>query len=171
MSKSAIKTLVAVVSLLIGTGLIVGYVVSHGRPSVQLSPDQVYYLDLKTGKLFPGSAQQLAPIDAPSGAGNGVSAFVYACEACDAASMQIGYVEKYSDSGKETYARVRELGPDAPADLTAMVDRERFVALPPEAGQEAQWASMATPQGQMIAEQFRTACGEKKLPRRCNPSQ
>ncbi len=168
-SKSKIKLAAAALMLLIGVTMLVNHV-AVGPDVVVARPEQAYFFDLQTGALYTAPIDTLSPTDAPSGADNGVRAIVYTCGTCDEGQQKIGYLQMMSPRGKEIYVHVHELGPDVTPDLVTQLEQESFVALPPEAGGEPQWVNIATPQEDWIMQSYRSACGEKGRPRRCNPS-
>jgi hypothetical protein len=167
-----IKITAAAIMLLLGITLLVFR--GTGRSAaIEPAPDLAWFYDLETGELFADKAAALPPIDAPSGANNGVGAVVYACGSCDEDEQRIGYVQQYSDEGRRAMAQLQQLRDaeaDIPVQLNETLDRERYVALPPASGSPPQWASLASPQGQQIASQYMTACGEGTQPRLCPPS-
>lgn len=171
--KQLIQISAAVIMFAVTIGLVARYGVGRRR-TTEAAPQRIYFYDLGTGQLFADDAAALPPIAAPSGAGNGVGAVVYACGACSEPQLRIGYLERMSDEGKQAHARLRELsasGADTPSHLVELVDRERYVAPPPSPDevQTPQWASLASPQGRQIVERFWTACGDNTRPIRCNP--
>ncbi len=58
----------------------------------------VWFLDIKTDKLYVVDENTPPPTKAPSGGNDGVKAYVYSCGACDdEATHFVGYIEKYTD--------------------------------------------------------------------------
>jgi len=151
--------------------LIVSHVAGRMSEGPESPPEQAYFFDLETGHLFHGPTGALPLIDAPSGAGQGALAVVYTCDACEDDQLQIGYIKKLSNRAQAAYTRSTELGAEAPSALVEMIDRETYVALPPEGSEEPRWVSVATSRGQEITQILLSSCGEKTRPKRCNPPQ
>jgi hypothetical protein len=87
-------------------------------PQPRVSSD-VYYLDLGTGQLFADDAAAIAPIDAPSGTGAGVRAYVFSCNDCsDEQQRFTGWLERHIPSAK----RLREQGDKASLDVDELID-------------------------------------------------
>ena len=75
----------ALVTLAFSSGLI------SSEPD--FSPTDVYYWDVRDNTTFVASSDLGSPIEAPSGADNGVRAYLYACDQCDPGTW-FGYLEK-----------------------------------------------------------------------------
>jgi len=61
----------------------------------------VFYYDLGTGQLFADSPGQVPPIDAPSGPGVGVRAYVFSCNDCsDEQQRFIAWYERQIPASK-----------------------------------------------------------------------
>lgn len=80
-----------------------------------------FYYDVESKETFPSKEQAaLPPVDAPSGAGNGVRAYVFSCTDCsDASTRFTGYLVKYSDEFKEKRDK-----PSLSPEEAATLDRE-----------------------------------------------
>ena len=96
------KMAIASAVIVAGIGLLIVRLQSVGpRKSTIVVSDQVWYYDLNTKELFPGSPDDVAPIEAPSGqtpegAPAGMRAYVFACGECEGDNEFIAYLEKFS---------------------------------------------------------------------------
>ena len=85
----AVGLLVAAVAVLLWSNGMIG-----GPPKAE-----AYFYDVKTQQLFTAPSEKLGPIDAPSGAGNGMTAHVYSCSSCSS-NRFVAWIEKFSAKGK-----------------------------------------------------------------------
>ncbi len=92
------------------------------RPRPRARVVDVYFYDLGTDQLFAAPATELPPIDAPSGAGNGVRVYVYGCGDCSDANRFIAYLEKYTPHAKAAQEKLMNVGPDADPNLALGYD-------------------------------------------------
>ena len=63
------------------------------------SSTTLWFYDLGEKKLVSVSREELAPMDLPSGAMNGVLAHVYACNCANESEHVIAYLERYTTEG------------------------------------------------------------------------
>ncbi|MEM6552550.1 MAG: hypothetical protein AAF750_10550 [Planctomycetota bacterium] len=126
-NNPAVVTIAAVVLLIVCLALIVRQLLGGGGGQAR----DMFYLDTATGQVFIESAAQFAPIDAPSGAGNGVRAHIYSCGDCDdiASDIDTGmtaadiaglgakllYVERMPPEALASYKSKEAAGPDDPS--------------------------------------------------------
>jgi hypothetical protein len=160
-NNPALVTIGAIVLLIICLAIIVIQLSGRGG----FEPVDLWYYDEGTGQLFIADTSEPAPIDAPSGAGAGVRAVVYACGECpeldegmnadavEAAGAFIAYLEKYEpmDAGaaEEEYYEQRTLIRTLDSD---------------------QWISMETEEGMMMMEQdYSNRCPGEQYPTPCLP--
>lgn len=148
-----------VVVVILALAIAVVMIVRSFQPrGVQLA-NQVYYFDLGSGDLFPAPTS-MYPIDGPQGGtGKGVRASVFSCGGCDASQRVVGYLTTYTEEA----IGVLKNPPSAEQDPTGVLvstarERGELIALPPAAGQPAQWLPRNSPQGRAIAQQYDQLC-------------
>ncbi len=117
-----------------------------------------WFYDMETGQLIEHAAgmEHIPPITLENGH-EAVSAYVFACGKCDdGASHQLGYVEKFTEKGKQ-----QQLDPPTVVDFDSVVpgmpggqspEPSRLVAVP---GDEMQWVGVNTPAGMRLVNDVR----------------
>jgi hypothetical protein len=117
-NNSALVTVLAVVILICS----LGFIIFQSRPySYRPRIVDIYFFDLGTGTIFLGKSNQIAPIDAPSGAGPegvqlGVRAYVFSCGSCDnEADRFIGWLERYTPEAKQQLLNPPKIDEASPA--------------------------------------------------------
>lgn len=134
--------------------------------------DQRYFYDLETGAMFAADRRAMPPIEAPSGAGNGVAAVVLGCDGCgDLSSAKPAWLETYTDEAKQAEAQLATVDP-AETDISTMMAKVQdghLVAAPPEAGEEPQWVGIESPQGVQLLDSIRQAACNGGNPQLCLP--
>lgn len=135
-----------------------------------------YYYDLQSGELFVANKDDVPPIEAPSGAGNGVLAAVFACGSCEnEADRFVGWVSKYDPQVHEQ-VRLLNASPMAvdaagnPIDAMAVNAYAYIAVLPETVGDDVEWISLNAPQVQFIREAPFTKCPEGAAVQTCYPS-
>lgn len=78
-NNPAVVTIAAIVLLIVCLALIVRQLLGGGGAQVR----DVYYFDTASGQVFIEEAVGFPPIEAPSGPGNGVRAYIYSCGSCE----------------------------------------------------------------------------------------
>lgn len=145
---------------------------SSGAPPL----DQAWFYDLQTGALFPGDRFAPAPIDAPSGAGNGVTAVVLGCGDCEAKPTKAHWLEKFTPEALAVHKKMEAADAAEEDDAIIVTEQEQqvydagqLIALPPEPGSEPQWVPSLSGEGEAIrSQQIKSACTSGK-PEVCLP--
>lgn len=155
-NNSAIMTLGAVVLLVVALVVMINTISGGGGAG---TVNALYFYDLQSGELFEAPVESKAPIDAPSGANNGVRARVFACGECTSSDRTPAYLEKYTDQAK---AAIQAGNADATANPNAMLIR---------AVDGDQWVPSASQAGSEIVSQAiqRLGCNAENRPRECFP--
>lgn len=125
-------------------------------------PKGVYFYDLGSGDLFTQPLNTMPPVDAPSGPGQGVLAYVFTCGSCSQAERQVLYLETLTDQAKQAMqARAAALSEDAaemaPVDSTILNQGTRL-APSPARGEEPHWIAAGSAEGRALRESWRTYC-------------
>lgn len=131
--------------------------------SVSGSAIESYYFDLQTGELFTAAQDLKTPINAPSGASNGVRAYVFACGTCSDANMKVVYIEQLSEEAAQMQANYRPSDdPAKEAEYQRVMEKGYRIAEPPAAGAEPNWQAYFSPQGQALANSHQSMCSGSK---------
>jgi len=161
-------------ALAVGAGIIlIIALISIIRQQIGEEPsNKVWYYDVGSGELFPSNPDQILPIDAPSGAGNGVLAYVVACGACTESNRTIVYLKSNTPEAAQALKKM----PD-PTDATAVMnpagviaaESGRLIATLPGPGEKPRWILESTPQADAIrvGDQKLCASGDQML--HCSP--
>lgn len=157
---------VAVAAVLVIVGCVVW--ISTGGRGKGVSKE-IYFYDIGTKKLFAVDRKSQPPIDAASGAGNGVKAVVYSCGACDAAGIRIAYLSTY-DAAASAALKKLEAGGEGTADaeLMSVIDQGTLVAAPPTGDGALKWLPVNSEEGIAVMGQVTGACGASP-PNPCFP--
>lgn len=153
------QPIVAVVAVIVIIGSVVW--MANGGKNSSL-PKQVYFYDVGSGELFAADRAAQPPIEAPSGAGNGVKAVVYSCGECSDSSLQVAFVTTYSEEARaamQKMANAADGGVDV--ELAEVIDNGTLVAMPAEGGGEPQWVSAVTQEGIQIMGRAGDICGSQ----------
>lgn len=144
-----------------------------------------YYYDIQTDALYADSPFVIPPIDAPSGPGQGVRAYVFSCGECpqvlsgmttdelEQVNVRIGWLEKYDE---ETRRKI--LDPTASSQLAEpptlindhwrQWDKGHLI----KAVDDEQWVVSVSEQGMQLMRHVSKLCPENKnMPKRCLPPQ
>ncbi len=154
-NNSAVVTVAAVMLLLVSLAVIVW---TMKKPTMSGRIVDVYYYDLGNGQLFAAKATELPPIDAASGPGNGVRAYVYGCGDCSEANRFIAYLEKFTPEAKAMQEKM--MNPDPNADpnmapeLRDMEDGGTLV----RAVEGGQWVTMYSEAGMKVSSELEGKC-------------
>ncbi|MEM6391845.1 MAG: hypothetical protein AAF797_03645 [Planctomycetota bacterium] len=121
-NNPAVVTIAAVVLLIVCLALIVRQLLGGGGGQAR----DMFFYDTASGQVFIESAAQFAPIEAPSGAGNGVRAHIYACGDCEdiASDIDAGMTPADIAGLGATLLYVERMPPDALAEYEAMQGAE-----------------------------------------------
>lgn len=104
-----------------------------------------WYYDLTEGQLVVADFRELPPVTLASGH-EAVIAHVFTCGNCaDDSHRFIGYLERYSEAGKQQLSAPRT-GDDSPPNPTAVVE----IAAAPAPGKAPQWLPMMSPAAMTI---------------------
>lgn len=122
-----------------GSGI---YIWSRLGPAKPVLPTQAYFYDLSTGALFSAALSEIPPIDAPSGGGNGVRAYVFGCGNCE--SPKVAYLATVTPDARQVLVRPAET-PEAMRLREAATTAGQRVALPPDPGQAPRWIAPDVP--------------------------
>jgi len=162
--RQRVMIVVAAVALIAAAAIVVSQ-----RPKPR--SNMVWYYDVADGTLFPGAANQVLPIDAPSGADHGVLATVYACGKCGPTTRKILYLESNTAEAK----KILETMPDASdpeVDASPYIIKAQegqLIAAVPAAGEEPRWFSVMHPDAEKLRGSERRLCGRKEELTRCVP--
>lgn len=130
----SLASVMAVGLLVLALGLIVWQVLGEDADTTV----EAYYLDLEAGELFLSSANELPPIETPTGGGRGVRAHVYACGECpaglegataeeiEARGAFVAWLERYTDEAKQTIERLG--GRDSESPLPPEQEQQLYEA-------------------------------------------
>lgn len=153
--------------VLIAAALIaVAVVITMRSGSAADAPRQAWFYDVQTGQLFAAAASEIPPVDAPSGPGNGVAAFVFGCGSCNEADRFINHLLTYTEKARQTMAQLDTHDMTTQVDL---IDAGTRVAPPPdEPGAEPQWIPKTSPQGADLIDAAPSRCTGAKV-QRCVP--
>jgi hypothetical protein len=127
----------------------------------------IWFYNLKTRQLFPGSAKSVPPLDTESGPATGVRAFVYTCaDDADPTNQFIAYLETLTPEAKEKMdALLKRAGEHA--SLGILLDRAGDGVLVSLPEQEA-WCPRDSDEGRQIIQTGRQKGGCSD-PRLCRP--
>jgi len=165
----------AVTALVCASIVVVAVVMAVGnaRPRGSKPPDQVWFYDLSTGRLFTTDRSAVPPITVDESMA--VRARVYGCNGCGEGDRQVVIIEKYPDAAAE---KLREPLPVSASsrDIEAyegrrdrMRDELLLIAAPPQApGGEIMWAPHTSPQAQTVRERVDDLCSDG-APQFCRP--
>lgn len=128
------------------------YVATRGPADLD-APRRAWFMDANDGSLFRGMSDQLPPIDAPSmkktaeGMQAGVRAYVFSCGSCsDNAVSYIGFIETYSPQVRDQILnRPPDVEGKPPVDLSGVIAKGQWVALPPKPGARPAVSRVAAP--------------------------
>lgn len=153
------QPIVAVLAVVVIVGSIVWM---SGGGSGNSLPKSVYFYDLGSGELFPADRAAQPPIDAPSGAGQGVKAVVYACGECNDAALSVAFLTTYTP---EAVAAMKKMATatDGEVDiaLSEAIERGSLVAVPAAEGAEVQWVNAMSEAGNAIMGRAGELCGNE----------
>lgn len=136
-----------VAGLVLVIAIVLGVMNSGDDPMPTRAGD--YYFDIETSKVFVADASQLPPIAAPSGAGNGMKAYVFSCSDCgDASSHFVAYIEKYSEEAKAVMGDREKLD---------IVDKGHQL----RAGDGGEWVLASSEEGQKLISSPPATCKAK----------
>jgi hypothetical protein len=140
--------------------------IARGNRSASPRTDQMYFYDVGSGELFPAARAAQPPIDAPSGAGQGVQAFVYGCGSCEPDQLHIAYVMTYTEAAVAAMAQLTgNAQGDEPAEispqLSQAIDTGTLVAVPQPSG-ELQCIGAHTNNGMTIMRRGGEQCAQGK---------
>lgn len=123
----------------------------------------IYFLDLKTDKLFVvEDVNANAPTTAPSGGNDGVKAFVYSCGDCnDESTHFVGYIEKYSDEAMKAIN-------DASLSFDER-DKKRDVGRQVSKREDVKWIQAKSDEGQALVKEAMSRCKGGQI-RPCEPT-
>lgn len=136
---------------------------------------QAYFYDLETGQLFAGLKTDVPPIDAPSGAGNGVQATVMSCGSCDNPDERfVAWISRFDPQVQDMVRRMNESANPVDADGNPIdvmyVNSHAYIAVAPEsAGGEVDWISINAPQAQTIRQAPYDKCAQGTVVKTCIP--
>lgn len=167
-NNSAIVTVAAVLVLLMALGIII-YTQGAGRRGP--TQWQGYYMDLGTNELFAGKSTDIPPVDAPSGANQGVRAHVYGCGDCSEANRFIAYLERYTEKAKQMRLNPPQYDPNQPASPEVYMDEMTGVEVEVRAPKGTQWMSLMSEQGMRITEIMPNRCPDGVMIMPCLPGQ
>ena len=170
--KSALVGLVAVL-ILVGSLFAIMWQLGGSRRGGN-APRNVFFMDVSNGELFPAPVNSIPPIDAPSGPGNGVKAYVYTCGSCSKSEWFIAYVQKYTPEAREKLIELNRRMEQAASDPEsaymfedqADIENEMLIAK----ADAQQWISGNSEQGaELIRSEIINKCPEGKRPKPCYP--
>ncbi len=160
------QTLLAVIATV---ALVLAVLVMWAQQRPDAPSNLAWYYDLADGTLFPGPADQIAPIAAPSGPDNGVLAHVYACGNCNAETREIAYLETNTPHAKQVLRTMPTPGPDVDvAPYVIEAQQGRRIAKTPPPGQTPQWIAAMHPDADAIRHSVGGICADGR-PVRCTP--
>lgn len=183
-NNSALVTILAVVVLVISLGVII--MQTRGRGP--MGPIDLYFYDLKTGKLFIAKSDQIPPIDAPGGPLEtpqgpkpaGVRAHVFACGECPSldgmtadqvaqTGAYIAYLEMYTEQAKQmmTQAAQAAQGGGQAAPPPMMMDPTEQTLV--KRVEDTSWQQMYSQPGYMLADQAVKDCPDGTPAKACRP--
>lgn len=155
--------------ILVACGVLLWYGMRDARPDF---PDNAFFYDVGTGKVFEAELGMVPPIAAPSGqtlpdgSPGGVKAYVYACGSCfDENARKIAYLERFTAEAQQRREELRQqynvpidhLPPQAWQQIRASPDDGRLVAT---AAAPDQWHEAASPAGLAIVGAAAPVCAD-----------
>lgn len=140
------KPIVAAAAVIV-LGISVVLIVRGGSSSHAAASQGVYFYDLTSGALFTAPIGATPPLDAPSGAGQGVKAFVVGCGSCDAANLRVLRLETLTD---EAVAALAEMKANSGPPSDALIAGQRVAVPPDKTGAQPAWVPQGSPRGRAI---------------------
>jgi hypothetical protein len=131
------------------------------RPRGEAGVSHAYYWDLGSGELFIAPLA-IAPIEAPSGAGQGVLAMVFSCGQCDERSRFVAWLEQHNEAARQM---IQAGNRDDPR-YQEVVAAGHQIAAPPAPGTEPQWIASQSPQAAAV---MKAGTGRCPRPQLCTP--
>jgi len=151
----------------VAIGLAVVGMFPRSKPPAAPQFGEAWFYDLGSGELFAGK-NALPPIDAATGAGQGVIAFIYACGACDPASWTLAYIQTFTPQAKAAMQ-----GPsDTPEQMQAKQSAStvgQLVAAPPAKGEKPHWVSSSSADGAAVVARAKIECPALERAVMCQP--
>lgn len=117
---------------------------------------QGWYFDVKTGDLF-AARNVFPPVEAPSGADQGVRAYVYSCGTCEPSKWTIAYLETHTPEARQIMLEPAD-GPDRIAARNRAMTEGRLIAAAPAKGESPQWIASHQPAAQQLVANARPQC-------------